>query len=107
MSGILQGIYGMLPIWLIAIVAIIAALLKAYRFYRNIPVNRYELLVAALVLLLFGSVFVLYTFLPGLPIEARGGGARCMIIMASLLSIGWDVDAIGDWRKWSNYLRDC
>lgn len=64
MTEILIGIYGLIPAWLIAIVAALATMLKAYRFWKRIVPNRYELLVAGIVVFMFSAAYAVFALAP-------------------------------------------
>jgi len=102
MNEVLVGIYMHIPAWAVLLGALVAAALKAYRFRRRIMPNVYELLVAAIVLLLFGAVYGVFIAAPFLSVEARGGSIRLVLLVCLILSIWWDIDAIGEYRKWSS-----
>lgn len=101
---LLISIYGLIPAWLIALVAVLATALKAYRFWRRIMPDRYELLVAGIVVFMFGAAYAVFALAPGLPIEARGGSIRLVLMVVLMLSTLWDLDAIREVRQWSNRL---
>lgn len=101
---LLISIYGLIPAWLVALVAVMATILEAYRFWKRIMPDRYELLVAGIVVFMFGAAYAAFALAPDLLIEARGGSIRLILMVVLMLSILWDADAIREVRQWSSHL---